>query len=111
MMFESSTIISLKDFLPLSLITFALAEFMSASAKIWKSGHRRAASGCFRGRQDDLEPGELTRVGAHTDFSAERVDAAGHDVHADSTASIHGNLFLSRKTGSENQGHRCPRIH
>src|SRR3984893_4118924 len=83
MMFESSTIISLKVRLALPLI--AVAWLLRMSVACSASGDR-GADRLGGGRQEDLEAGEAAGVGAHADLAPERVHAARHDVHADPAA-------------------------
>src|ERR1700724_1702531 len=100
-MFESSTIISLKDRLPLML---PMSVACSASAD---GGADRLGGG----RQEDLEAGEAAGVGAHADLAPERVHAARYDVHADPAAGIHGHVLLGGETRTKDQGHGGARVH
>src|SRR6185312_4542646 len=104
MRLESSTIISLKDRLPLPFMVPLLM-----GALVTASGDRGADR--LGRRQDDLEARELAGMGADPDLAAERVDAARHDVHADTAAGVHRDLLLRREAGSEDQRHCCARIH
>src|ERR1700693_984863 len=94
MMFESSTIISLKDRLPSPFIAGPLLSRMSVACSA--SGDRGADR--MGGRQENLEAGEAAGVGAHADLASERVHAARHHVHADPAAGIHGHVLLGGET-------------
>src|SRR6267378_8374596 len=101
MRFESSTISSLKDRLPLMLPTSVAC---SASGD-------RGADRLGGGRQEDLEAGEAAGMGAHADLAPERVHAARHYVHADPAAGIHGHILLGGETRTKDQRHGGARVH
>src|SRR6202035_3701993 len=106
MMFESSTIISLKDRFPLSCTAGPLLLRMVACSA---SGDRGADR--LGGRQEDLEAGEAAGVGAHADLASERVHAARHHVHADPAAGVHGYTLLGGETRTKDQRHGGARVH
>src|SRR6267142_2290888 len=108
MMFESSTIISLKDRLPSPFIAGSLLLRMSVACSA--SGDR-GADRLGGGRQEDLEAGEAAGMGAHADLAPERVHAARHYVHADPAAGIHGHILLGGETRTKDQRHGGARVH
>src|SRR4029077_15367824 len=107
MMFESSTIISLKDRLPLPFIAGPTLSRMRVACSA--SGDRGADR--LGGRQEDLEAGEAAGMGAHADLASERVHAARYHVHADPAAGIHGHVLLGGETRTKDQRHGGARVH
>src|SRR6202047_1981011 len=108
MMFESSTIISLKDRLP---SPFAAGTLLLRMRVVRSASGDRGADRLGGGRQEDLEAGEAAGMGAHADLAPERVHAARHYVHADPAAGIHGHIFLGGETRTKDQGHGGARVH
>src|SRR6185437_7756634 len=107
MMLESSTISSLSDRLPPASLPCTMP--IRVLPSLLSSGDRRARR--FRGGQHDLEAGEAARVRAHPDLAAQPVYSARHDVHADASAGIHGDLLLGGESRPEDEGHGRTRIH
>src|SRR3984893_8917816 len=108
MMFEPSTIISLKDRFPLAFTAGPLLLRMSVACSA--SGDR-GADRLGGGRQEHLEAGEAAGVGAYADLASERVHAARHHVHADPAAGVHGYTLLGGETRTKDQRHGGARVH
>src|ERR1700733_438570 len=105
MMFESSTIISLKVRCAPGCTSLRLFAFMQRAAALRDGAFRR-----LHRRQCNLEAREFARIRTEDNPAAECRDSAGHHVHADAATAVHCDALTGRQPRAEDESHDGARI-